>query len=273
MHEKVTSIRIVLTINYLVVVVYDVLDLSFLLVILMYLWFLTFVLSLCTEEAFISCIVFHAKGRIMLFFAVAVLPKPAQPMEFVADIVFIVDSSSGVSRQNYNKEKAFIKSLAKTLNLSPGKTRASVVVYSGVASLEIRFSAYYNSTIFDKAVDDLPYLGSVRRMDLGLREGAVAMKDARPNVRRVVVLLTTGRQSQSSNLLPQAVRPLEELSANIYVVAIGSQPNDQELRLVVKAPGDVLKVSRFDDLTPQTRPIARHIVNKTGKTTSFTCLT
>ena len=235
-----------------------------------------FVCLLCRyvqKNAVISCIAYHAKGRITLFFAVAVLPKPTQPMEFVADIVFIVDSSSEVSRENYNKEKAFIKSLAKTLNLSPGKTRASVVVYSGVASLEIRLNAYYNSTIFDKAVDDLPYLGSVRRMDLGLREGAVAMKDARPNVRRVVVLLTTGRQSQSSNLLPQAVKPLLELSANIYVVAIGSRPNNQELRLVVKEPGNVLKVSRFDDLTPQTRPIARHIVNKTGKKTSFTCLT
>lgn len=193
-------------------------------------------------------------------------------MEFAADIVFIVDSSSEVSRENYNKEKGFIKSLAKTLNLSSGKTRASVIVYSGVASLEIRFNAYSNSTTFNKAVDDLPYLGSLRRMDLGLREGAVAMKDARPDVPKVVVLLTTGRQSQSSNLLPQAVKPLNDLGANIYVIAIGSQPSDRELRLVVQEPGDVLKVSRFDDLTPQTRPIARHIVNTTGKKTIFTCL-
>lgn len=192
-------------------------------------------------------------------------------MEFAADIVFIVDSSSEVSRENYNKEKGFIKSLAKTLNLAPGKTRGSVVIYSGVASLEIRFNAYSNSTAFDEAVDDLPYLGSLRRMDLGLREGADAMKDARPDVPKVVVLLTAGRQSLSSNLLPQSVKPLQDLGANIYVVAIGSQPDDQELRPVVKEPGDVLKVSTFDDLTPQTRPIAKHIVNETGKKTSFTC--
>lgn len=192
-------------------------------------------------------------------------------MEFAADIVFIVDSSSEVSRENYNKEKGFIKSLAKTLNLAPGKTRGSVVIYSGVASLEIRFNAYSNSTAFDEAVDDLPYLGSLRRMDLGLREGGDAMKDARPDVPKVVVLLTAGRQSLSSNLLPQSVKPLQDLGANIYVVAIGSQPDDQELRPVVKEPGDVLQVSTFDDLTPQTRPIAKHIVNKTGKKTSFTC--
>lgn len=182
-----------------------------------------------------------------------------------------MDSSSEVSRENYNKEKGFIKSLAKTLNLAPGKTRGSVVIYSGVASLEIRFNAYSNSTAFDEAVDDLPYLGSLRRMDLGLREGGDAMKDARPDVPKVVVLLTAGRQSLSSNLLPQSVKPLQDLGANIYVVAIGSQPDDQELRPVVKEPGDVLKVSTFDDLTPQTRPIAKHIVNETGKKTSFTC--
>ena len=186
-------------------------------------------------------------------------------MEFTADIVFIVDSSSEVSQENYIKEKAFIKALAKTLNLAPEKSRGSVVIYGGVASLNIKFDKYSNSTEFDKAVDDLPYLGSLRRMDLGLQEGAVAMQDARPGAPKVVVLLTAGRQSISSNLLPRPVKLLKDIGANIFVVAIGSQPDDQELRPVGKEPQDLLKVSTFDDLTPQMRPIARHIVNRTGK--------
>lgn len=200
-----------------------------------------------------------------LFLPNAVASKPVRPMEFTADVVFIVDSSSEVSRENYIKEKGFVKSLAKTLNLAPGKTRGSVVVYSSVASLLIRFSEYSNSTAFDKAVDDLPYLGSLRRMNLGLQEAAVAMKDARPGVPKVVVLVTSGRQSLSNSSLPQSVKPLIDLGANVFVVAIGSQPDDLELRPVVKEPEDVLKVSKFDDLTSQMRPIARHIVNKTGK--------
>ena len=186
-------------------------------------------------------------------------------MEFKADIVFIVDSSSEVSRENYIKEKGFVKSLAQTLGLAPGKTRGSVVIYSSVASLLIRLNEYSNSTGFDKAVDDLPYLGSLRRMDLGLQEGTAALKNARPGVPKVVVLLTAGRQSLSRDSLPQSVKPLKDLGANIFVVAIGSQPDDQELRPIVKEPEDVLKVSTFEDLASQMRPVARHIVNKTGK--------
>lgn len=203
----------------------------------------------------------------MFFFSLpnVVASKPVRPMEFTAGVVFIVDSSSEVSRENYIKEKGFVKSLAKTLNLAPGKTRGSVVIYSSVASLLIRFNEHSNSTAFDKAVDDLPYLGSLRRMDLGLQEGAVAMKDARPGAPKVVVLLTSGRQSLSRDKLAQSVKPLMDLGANVFVVAIGSQPDEQELRPVVKKPEDVLKVSTFDDLTSQLRPIARHIVNKTGK--------
>lgn len=194
--------------------------------------------------------------------------KPVRPMmEFTADIVFIVDSSLEVNRENYNKEKGFVKTLAKTLNLAPGKSRGSVIIYSNVASLAIKFSS--NSTTFEKAVDDLPYLGSLRRMDLGLQEGAEVMKDARPGVPKVVVLLTAGRQSVSRNLLPQSVKPLKDLGATVFVVAIGSRPDDQELRPVVEEPDDVLRVSTFDDLVPQTRPIARHIVNNTGKITCF----
>lgn len=82
--------------------------------------------------------------------------------------------------------------MVKIFNLFLGKIWVFVVVYSGVVSFEIRFSVYYNLMIFDKVVDDLLYFGFVCRMDLGLWEGVVVMKDVWLNVCRVVVLLIIG---------------------------------------------------------------------------------
>lgn len=186
-------------------------------------------------------------------------------MAFSADIAFVVDSSFEVGRDNYNKEKDFVKSLAKTLNLATGKSRGSVIIYSSVASTAIKFDDHSNSTTFDKAVDNLPYLGTLRRMDLGLREGAAVMTEARPGVPRIVVLLTTGRQGLSRDSLDESVKPLKDLGVKVFVVAIGSRPDDQELLPVVDQPDDLLGVSSFNDLASQTRPIAKHIVNNTGK--------
>ena len=206
-----------------------------------------------------------------LFLKTTEQDKPVRPMEFSADIVFIVDSSNEVSRENYSKEKGFVKSLAKTLNLTPGKSRAAVIIYSNQASIEVKFDDHANSTSFDEAVDKLPYLGLLRRMDLGLQKAADAMKDARAGVPKVAVLLTAGRQSPPRELLDESVKPLRKLGAKVFVVAVGSKPDAQELLRIVDQPGDVRRVPNFDGLSSQTKPISKYIVNNTGKFPSF-CL-
>lgn len=182
-------------------------------------------------------------------------------MPLSADIVFIVDSSFDVSVENYQKEKEFVKSLVKTLYLAPGKSRGSVIISDRIV---IRLDDHSNSTTFDAAVDDLRYSASLRRMDLGLQQSVAALRDARPGIPTVVILLTAGRQNSSRYRLGESVKPLKNLGSKVFVVSIGSRPDDQELLPVVERPNDIIRVSAFDDLTSETRTIARHIVNRTG---------
>ena len=191
----------------------------------------------------------------------AVEEKPERPMPLSADIVFIVDSSFDVSVENYEKEKEFVKSLVKTLYLAPGKSRGSVIIRDRIV---IRLDDHSNSTTFDRAVDDLPYFGSLRRMDLGLQQSVAALRDSRLGIPTVVILLTAGRQNSSRYRLGESVKPLRNLGSKVFVVSIGSQPDDQELLQVVERPNDIIRVSAFDDLTSETRTIARHIMNRTG---------
>lgn len=189
-------------------------------------------------------------------------------MAFFGDVVFVVDSSYEVNAEDYSKEKDFVKSLAFTLNLGPGKSRASVIIYGSEASRAIKFDDHSSLASFNQAVGNLQYLGSARRMDLGLREAAAAMKAARPGNPKVVVLLTAGRQSLSEGSLDASVKPLKSLGAKIFVVAVGSEAYTQELLRVVSKTDDVRRVPNFDGLALQTRPIAKYIVDNIGKDTN-----
>lgn len=186
-------------------------------------------------------------------------------MAFSGDVVFVVDSSSEVGLQNYNREKDFLKLIAKHLNLNPEKSRVSVVIYSSVARNDIKFGDYSNATMFDKAVEGLHYFGSGRKMDLGLREAAAVLKNARDGVPKVVILLTTGRQSLPTSPLVKAVKPLVKLKAKLFIVAITSRIYERELLPLVDHPGDLRKVPSFESLIAQSWPIANYIANNTGE--------
>lgn len=187
-------------------------------------------------------------------------------MDFTGDVIFLVDSSFEVSLEQFKKEKYFVASLAKTLNLGPAKTRGSAITYGRRALVGIEFDDHPNPAAFEEAVDELPRIWYDRRMDKALRRSADMMKVARADVPKVVLLLTAGRQSPPRNTLLQSVEPLKNLGTNVFVVGIGSRPDSQELRSIVDEPGDVLMVSTFNDFSPsRTRQIARHIVNRTGK--------
>ena len=187
-------------------------------------------------------------------------------MDFTGDVIFLVDSSSEVSREQFKKEKYFVASLAKVLNLGPAKTRGSAITYGRYALVGIEFDDHPNPTAFEQAVDELPQISFHRRMDKALRRSADIIKVARADVPKVVLLLTAGRQSPPRNTLLPSVKSLKDLGTSVFVIGIGSRPDGQELRSIVEEPGDVLRVSTFDDFSPsRTRQIARHIVNRTGK--------
>lgn len=76
-----------------------------------------------------------------------------QPLDVDADIVFLVETSSFVTQNNFVKEKQFVKSLAKFMNVSSESSRASVVLYGSSPNTEIRFGDYRTLNEFNARVD------------------------------------------------------------------------------------------------------------------------
>ena len=186
--------------------------------------------------------------------------QPEPPSDFSADIIFLIDSSLGVSADNFNKEKEFIKYLSAALNLAPKGSRVGIVTYASYSRL-IRLGILQTPESLGNSLDGLTRIAGLRRMDRALEKASVSFDNNRPGVKKIVVLLTAGQQSRGGKPLAQAVRPLRTIGAETFVVAIGSQISEPELTPIVRRKQDIFLVPRFDQLTSRVNSLADYIIN------------
>ena len=185
----------------------------------------------------------------------------------MADIVFLVDSSSSVTSINFRLEKKFVNAMARSLNASPNKSRASVIVYGSTNYVVLSLEEFTDLDDFKLAVDSASYIDGPRRMDLALDAAAAVMNRTRENVPKIVVLLTSGVQSPTSTPDPlgDVVRPLRDLGVQTFVVSIGSEPDKRELVSLVESPRDIFELPSFEALLPQTDEVTKSIAERTGE--------
>ena len=160
--------------------------------------------------------------------------------------MFLVDSSDNVTSDSYERQKTFVTQLARSLNIAPGKSRAALITYSTNPLLAFSLEKHDTISEFASAVNSAFYLGGSRRVDKALGAAANILRGARTSVLKIVFLLTAGKRTESSDAsLGDAMRPLRDLGALTYAVAIGGEPDAQELQqeldgvAQVPAPGDL----------------------------------
>ena len=181
------------------------------------------------------------------------------PEDFQADVVFVIDSSSDVTRDNYNDEKNAVKLMTQHLKVSPGKSRAALITYGSTPSRIVKFKNYKTVSTLERAIDRAPHVGGRRRMELALEDAGNLLLEARPSARRIVVLFTSGLEGLSSEGLREAANRIYEERGELYIVAIGGRPDFQRLEGVVKKPEYVFKVPSFDELRGKSGLIARRM--------------
>lgn len=151
-------------------------------------------------------------------------------------------------------------SLAKSLNFGSGKTRVAVVLYSDYARQAIRFDVVNKPESLQSVLDGLQQLQGGRRVDRALTSAIQMFRGGRPNVRHILVLLTSGKHtSESASPFENVVEQLEALNVERFVVAIGPESTGQDLKPVVERDKDVIYVPTFDSLRSQVLRIAEHI--------------
>jgi hypothetical protein len=179
----------------------------------------------------------------------------------------MVDSSTDVDRDNFRLEKQFVTSIARSLNIVPGKSRGAMISYGQNPRIAFGFDSNRAIAEFDRLVDLAPYMDGPRRLDRALEDAANVMRDSRPNIPKVVLLFTAGRHTTPADAksLDEAAKPLRDLGAKTYVIAVGNSVNKPQLRPIIQRPEDIIQVDGFDKLRPLGPSIGREVAKGTSE--------
>ena len=179
-----------------------------------------------------------------------------------ADLAFVVDTSGSISDENFKKQKDFIKVLASSFDPILAEHQLGLISYSSDAQVEVSFQEKADRKQFEQAVDLIPHTKGRTRLDKALELASsrlfTASGGTRSGKRKIMIVLTDGRQSQDPDTVPlkDAVLPLRQLGVRIYAVAIGDEVDLKELHQVSERNEDVFPVSDFDDLANMANDIA-----------------
>ena len=77
----------------------------------------------------------------------------------IADLVFLVDGSWSVGRENFKHIRSFIGALAGAFDIGEDKTRVAVVQYSTDTRTEFSLTRYTRRGDLLQAISSLPYKG------------------------------------------------------------------------------------------------------------------
>lgn len=180
---------------------------------------------------------------------------------FAADIIFLMDSSFDVDQNTFNRQKSFVKSMVRSLTLSPKKSRVAVIGFGNVPIEVVRFSSSQDVAAITREVDNARKVVGRRNIAKVLEFVASVFDKARPSVPKVVILLTAG----SELYLTAPSKALRDLGTNRYVIAIGPNADEEELTPIIDEPRDMFTVATPKELTWSTEYMVSEIIKRTGK--------
>jgi uncharacterized protein YegL len=168
------------------------------------------------------------------------------------DFFIILDQSSSIGHQNFDKMKNFVINLLLQSNLGQHGVRVGLITYNRYPYLQFHMNEMENHDQAIKAVEDIEYTG--RGTNTGKAIGWTvdnAFKPEhgdRPEVPNKVLLITDGRARDPPVLKVQSKRLQEE--ATVYALGIGKQIDYVELNRIASPPSErhVLYVDNFSFL-------------------------
>uniref|UniRef100_A0A673I296 Collagen alpha-1(XII) chain n=1 Tax=Sinocyclocheilus rhinocerous TaxID=307959 RepID=A0A673I296_9TELE len=166
----------------------------------------------------------------------------------IADLVFLVDGSWSVGRENVKFIHSFIAAMAGAFDLGEDKTRVGVVQYSTDTRTEFNLNQYFKRAELLRAINSLPYKGgntmTGEALDYLLKNMFTETAGARKGFPRVVVVITDGK---SQDPVEGYAKRLKNAGVEIFTLGI-KEADEEELKQMSSTPyrTHVYTVPNFD---------------------------
>ncbi|KAK2165643.1 hypothetical protein LSH36_47g02029 [Paralvinella palmiformis] len=188
-----------------------------------------------------------------------------QTCRLPADVVFALDGSGSIEKNNFFLLEEFIKDAMYGIDLD-SMSRVGVLTYSDEANIKIQLNEYNSTRSIINAMN-LPYTGGTTNTAEALRvlrtEMFVAERGDRPDAINIAVVVTDGKSNNRKRTLEEAVAT-RKAGIHIVVIGVGSSIEEEELRGIATDPDDdnVFIVKDFYALTKVLTPLLTSVCNR-----------
>uniref|UniRef100_A0A8D3DBE3 Collagen alpha-1(XII) chain n=1 Tax=Scophthalmus maximus TaxID=52904 RepID=A0A8D3DBE3_SCOMX len=192
--------------------------------------------------------VYGSEESIPIFGQLTMLFLKPCSVSAIADLVFLVDGSWSVGRENFKHIRSFIGALAGAFDIGEDKTRVAVVQYSTDTRTEFPLTRYTRRGDLLQAISSLPYKGGNTMtgdaIDYMLRNIFTEAAGSRKAFPKVAMIITDGK---SQDPVEEHAKRLRNIGVEIFVLGIKGADED-ELREMASTPHNkhVYNVPNFD---------------------------
>ena len=172
-----------------------------------------------------------------------------------ADILVMMDSSASVGQKNFETSKTFVRRLADrflTAKRSPGATvRVGVAQYSRSARMEQPLTT--NLTLLSHQVEEATYQNDGTDVLQAMEYAVSSLRgrgDASGGIKKLLLFSDGRSQAVTEPVLEKRVREVADAGVKLFVIAVGSQVNEVNLRTLASR-------GRLDDISYAQRHMIR----------------
>lgn len=150
-----------------------------------------------------------------------------------------MDSSTSVGSRNFETTKKFVKRLAERF-LTASKpaedtARVSVVQYSGRTQQKLEAQFEQNYTVIADAIDSMAFMNDATDVNAALKYVTnLYRQSSRSGAKKRMLIFSDGNsQGITSTAIERAVQEARQAGIEIYVLVVGTQANEPNIRVLV----------------------------------------
>lgn len=180
-----------------------------------------------------------------------------------ADFYFLVDGSTSIWQDDFQRMKTFLKDVIKLFTIGPDAVRFGVVQYSYATTIKVEFELHdHNTSInLEKAINNINQVYGDTYTGAALTFMQSLLEKARHYVPRYLIVLTDGKAHDDVTVPAEALR-----RANVTLYAIGvKDANKQELHEIAGSEKQVYLVYDFASLKDIKQSLVQAICSEEGK--------
>ncbi|XP_047183602.1 von Willebrand factor A domain-containing protein 2 isoform X1 [Scophthalmus maximus] len=164
------------------------------------------------------------------------------------DLVFALDASGGVGRDNFSTLRDFVRSVTVQFDINRDVAQVALVAYGRKATTVFDLDTHETGSDILKAVDDANYVGGVASTGSALlhihSNVLTVAKGARPGVNKAVVVVTDGSAGGDA-VVP--AKKMRDNGVSVFVIGIGDVQREKLLQ-IAGAEEHMISVPFYEDL-------------------------